>query len=324
METTHRLRKPVESLRVLQQRKKTLAIGIFLAFGIAAALATLLIGCGDGSSTPVAPPPVPTVQPLQVADVQNIVQAAVNSVNVDMAVAVVDRAGFVLGVFRTQNAPATAAGNFGQSQNANDVAVALARTGAFFSNDQAPLSSRTVRFISGIHFPLGVSFVPNADLYGIENTNRGCALSNNFIPGQEVPRSGLINGTFPGLGIATGKADLNDIDQNAVNAGGVPLFRNGRVIGGIGVAGVLNDVKGNNVAEFAAFTAATTAVNGISALPSSPLPPPGAVVIAGIALPFVDQTTRPSGVGTGSFSASNYVVGPADSSGSSACTSRPC
>ena len=39
------------------------------------------------------------VQALQIADVQEIVQAAVNSVNVDMVVAVVDRAGFVLGVF---------------------------------------------------------------------------------------------------------------------------------------------------------------------------------------------------------------------------------
>src|SRR6202171_4923911 len=111
MHTTHRLRKPVESRRALQQRKKTLALGIFLAFGIAGVLAMLLIGCGGGSSAPVTPP-IPTVQALQVADVQNIVQAAVNSVNVDMAVAVVDRAGFVLGVFRTQNAPGTPTGNF--------------------------------------------------------------------------------------------------------------------------------------------------------------------------------------------------------------------
>ena len=62
------------------------------------------------------------MQALQSADVQNIATAAVNSVNVDMVVAVVDRAGFVLGVFRTENAPSTAIGNFGQSQNANDVA----------------------------------------------------------------------------------------------------------------------------------------------------------------------------------------------------------
>src|SRR5712691_11412297 len=157
MGTTHKLREQMEAGRALRQRRKMLALG--LALGIAGALAFLLIGCGGGSNTPVAPP-VPAVQPLQIIDVQNIVQAAVNSVKMDMVVAVVDRAGFVLGVFRTQNAPATAIGNFGQSQDANDVAVALARTGAFFSNDQAPLSSRTVRFISGIHFPPGVMNQP--------------------------------------------------------------------------------------------------------------------------------------------------------------------
>src|ERR1700675_4531928 len=170
METTHTVRKPVKARHALARKKKVLALGIVLALGVAGALVFLLIGCGGGSSSVVTtPPPVTTVTPLQVADVQNIVQGAVNSANVDMVVAVVDRAGFVLAVFRTQNAPAMAAGNFGVLQNANDVAVALARTGAFFSNDQAPLSSRTVRYLSGIHLPPGVINQPNADLYGIEN-----------------------------------------------------------------------------------------------------------------------------------------------------------
>src|SRR5258708_12634414 len=73
--------------------------------GIAPALAMQLVGCGGGTSAPVAPPPIPAVQALQVTDVQNIVTTAVNSVNAEMVVAVVDRAGFVLGVFRTHNAP---------------------------------------------------------------------------------------------------------------------------------------------------------------------------------------------------------------------------
>ena len=84
-----------------------------------------------------------------------------------------------------------------------DGAVAKARTAAFFSNDQAPLTSRTVRFISqstmtqrevesnpnaadptvqgpgfvapiglGGHFPPDVQFTPHVDLFAIEHTNR--------------------------------------------------------------------------------------------------------------------------------------------------------
>src|SRR5712671_6096561 len=294
METTHKPRKPVEPRRALQQRKKTLILGIFMALGIAGALAMLLSGCGGGSNAPVAPPPIPAVEALQVVDVQNIVQAAVNSVNVDMAVAVVDRAGFVLGVFRTQNAPATAVGNFGQTQNANDLAVALARTGAFFSNDQAPLSSRTVRFISGIHFPAGVQNQPPADLYGIENTNRGCTLVNDPVYESKVPPSLALGGGF-GLGIITGKKDLLDSDPNAVNPGGVPIFYQNVVLGGVGVVTSSTNL---NVAEYAAFAAATTQRGGADNFGPTPAPP-AVVFIGGIALPFVNQTTLPAGFSVG-------------------------
>src|SRR5216684_3018502 len=252
METTHKLRKPVESRHALRHRQKTLALGVALAVGIAGTLALLLFGCG-GTSAPVVPPPIPAVQALQVADVQKIVTAAENSVNADMVVAVVDRAGFVLGVSRTQNAPASSIGNFGQAQNANDVAVALARTGAFFSNNQAPLSSRTVRFISGIHFPPGVMNQPPADLYGIENTNRGCTLVNDPNFQTKIPPSLALSGGF-GLGILTGKGDTADSNATAVNPGGVPIFYKNVVVGGIGV---VTSSSNSNVAEFAALAGGT-------------------------------------------------------------------
>src|ERR1035438_4557894 len=125
----------------------------------------------------------------------NVVQNAVTSVNAPMVVAVVDRAGTILAVFQTLGAP-TMSMNFGKMVRSDDLAVGLARTAAFFSNDQAPLSSRTVRFISGIHFPPGVAGTPNADLYGIENTNRGCTLSNNFLPGQALNPSLSLDGSL--------------------------------------------------------------------------------------------------------------------------------
>src|SRR5216683_4672991 len=312
MEKTQALRKPVESRRALQHRQKTLALGIFLALGIAGALATLLVGCGGGSSAPVAPPPTPAVQALQIADVQNIVQTAVNSVNADIAVAVVDRAGFVLGVFRTQNAPATVVGNFGQLQNANDVAIALARTSAFFSNNQAPLSSRTVRFISGIHFPPGVMNQPPADLYGIENTNRGCTLVNDPNFQTKIPPSLALSGGF-GLGILTGKGDTADSNATAVNPGGVPIFYKNVVVGGIGV---VTSSSNSNVAEFAAL-AGGTAQRGAAGDNFGPTPAaPGVVFIGGIALPFVDQTSLPAGFSAGPVAGTgSFLVAPANSQG---------
>ncbi len=222
-----------------------------------------------------------------------------------MVVAVADRAGNILAVFQNAGAPATAPGNFGVPVDSKELAVALARTAALFSNDQAPLSSRTVRFISGVHFPPGVDNAPNGDLYGIENTNRGCPLNATFLPGKNVDPSRSIDGLSLGLGIITGKADSVDSDAAAVNPGGVPLFKSGHAVGGVGVVSTSADA-----AEFAAYYGAHQ--SGLLPDPSQ-LPPPGVVIVGGIALPFVNQTTPPNGIGPGS-TAGTYVVGPVNGS----------
>lgn len=264
-----------------------------------AVLASIALSCNGGMATP--PSPVITIVPLTAADVQNIVQQATGSVDAPMVVAVSDRAGNILAVFRNPTAPVTAVGNYGATVDANELAVGLAHTAALFSNNQAPLSSRTVRFISGIHFPPGVNGTGPADLYGIENTNRGCPLNTTFLPGQAINPARSIDGTTTGLGVITGKADSNDSDPNAVNPGGVPLFKGGGVVGGVGV---VSSTPEN--AEFAAFTGA----NNAGFLPSAAqLPPPGVVIVGGVALPFVNQTTPPTGVSAGTL-AGSYVVGP--------------
>jgi uncharacterized protein GlcG (DUF336 family) len=263
-------------------------------------LLALLVSCGGGSSVATLPPPA-TVTPLTSAEVQQVVQDAAQSADAPMVIAVADRAGKILAVFRNATAPVTSTGNFGATVDSNELAVALARTTALFSNNQAPLSSRTVRFISGIHFPPGVSDAPNADLYGIENTNRGCPLNATFIAGQSVGPSRSINGLNPGLGVITGKAGVDDNAPEAVNPGGVPLFKNGFAVGGIGVVSTSSEV-----AEFAAFSGASQP----GFLPTAAqLPPPGVVIVGGIALPFVNQTTLPNGNAPGS-PAGTFIAGP--------------
>jgi uncharacterized protein GlcG (DUF336 family) len=264
-------------------------------------LVAISIACNNTSTNPNPSPPSSAATPLTAADVQQVIQDAAQSVNVPLVISVVDRAGNILAVFATPGAPATAIGNFGATVDSNDLAIALARTAALFSNDQAPLSSRTIRFISGIHYPPGVANAPNADLYGIENTNRGCSFNATFNPGMSIGPATLMNGSSPGLGIITGKADSSDSDPAAVNPGGVPLFKNGHAVGGIGV--VSNSL---DAAEYAAFSGATQA----GFLPTATqLPPPGVVIIGGIAVPFVNQTTLPAGVSVGT-STGAYVMGP--------------
>lgn len=286
-------------------------------------LSLILASCAGGNQP--APPPLPTAScsagtvsasalgpppdqqdpsaVLTQADVKKVVEAAAASVNVGVTVAVTDRQGDILAVYRKPGTPATSRGNFGNMVDTNELAVSLARTASFFSNDQAPLSSRTVRYISGIHFPPGIDNVPSADLYGIENTNRGCSFNTTYLPGHSLPPSRSIDGSTTGLGIITGKADLFDSDPTAVNGGGVPLFKNGILAGGVGVAGGSNDVD-----EFAAFSG----LAGSGLVPN--VAPPGVVIIGGIALPFVNTKTIPAGVSPGTANGT-YIVSPLDSPG---------
>jgi uncharacterized protein GlcG (DUF336 family) len=278
----------------------------FLLPACGSLLLVYLLACGGNAPQPPgAPPPgqQTNVNQLTAADVQAVVQAAAASVNVPVAVAVTNRQGNILAVYVKPGTPATSIGNFGQAVNTQELAVGLARTASFFSNDQAPLSSRTVRYISGVHFPPGIMNVPNADLYGIENTNRGCPFNTNYLPGQALPPSRSIDGSTTGTGIVTGKANVFDSDPTAVNGGGVPIFKNGHMAGGVGVAGASNDAD-----EYAAF-------NGIAGTGLVPNPaPPGVVIIGGIALPFVQNTVAPAGITAGTANGT-FVVGPIASPG---------
>jgi uncharacterized protein GlcG (DUF336 family) len=284
-------------------------------------------------------------QILTAEDVLAVLNVAATALGSDtMAAAVVDRTGAILGVYTRP----------GAAERTPDIAATLARSGAMFANDQAPLSSRTVRFISGIHFPPGVRNTPTAALYGVENINRGCrvdiAVAGIFR--TPVPRPTSIAGTFgagagiPALpcepsdtrgcarggpmldlegrelssvGITTGKADVLDSGQTSpasvpVNPGGIPIYRGGRVIGGVGVAGVTPAL-----AEYAATLAAAGAGRGLDF--SEPLGNPAAVFIDGIRLPFFGTCTSipciraslktpPAGASSGTFAAGRLVVLP--------------
>ena len=275
--------------------------------------------CTDGTIGNGTPEPF---NALSKAEANAIVQAAATALAGDTAtIGIVDRTGRPVVLFRQKNAnPAN-----------DDIALGVARTSAFFSNSQAPLSSRTVRTISQVHFPPGVVNAPIGALYGIEQSNRGCDLNALWNPpSQCIPRAKSI-ATFAaftgapkpcpatdrsacGPGLVTGKLLPDDpphpqeVSNRPINAGGIPLYRvldvsgvkkgvagTGKLLGAIGVVGIPGDPQ---LAEFAAVTGAFGPLNAgvapIIPLPSYPLPAPQNVFIDGIRLPFIgpDQKLR--------------------------------
>lgn len=217
---------------------------------------------------------------LLAADVDGLIQRAALAIDdARMAIVMVDRTGRPLGVYRKTQA----------TDEAVETALSLARTGAFFSHNQAPLSSRTVRTLSRENFPEAPN-QPAAALFGIENTNRGCGFNAPFLPGKDVPAARNLANDGPSLGVTT-------------IPGGLPLFKGGLMVGGIGVAGI-----GADAAEFAAVAATA----GTPFFVPLPLPPPGAVFVDGIRLPYVAQTTRPAGTQPAASPGGVYVVAPRD------------
>lgn len=143
--------------------------------------------------------------PLTAVEVDTIIRRAVASIDAtNMHVAVTARTGDILGVYST-----IVGGNQGNDDAAN-IAVGLARTTSFFSNSQAPLSSRTVETLGAFHFPptfasefiqsqlpistgaganptsvipprrriTGVAGTPPAPLWQINSTNRGAWIAD--------------------------------------------------------------------------------------------------------------------------------------------------
>jgi len=213
-----------------------------------------------------------------------LLRATAASKSTDAIIAIVDRNGRVLGVRVENGVAANIVNNNDMLTFAIDGALALARTGAFFGNNAAPLTSRTVGFISqtpmterevnsnpnitdpnstvrgpgfvaavndGAHFPPNVPNTPEVDLVGIEHTNRDSIVhpSTDGIKGtaddQMLPARFNINPAFvpPGkelfppesYGYVSGIMPKAQARGIATLPGGIPIFKNGEVVGGIGV-----------------------------------------------------------------------------------------
>jgi uncharacterized protein GlcG (DUF336 family) len=201
------------------------------------ALLLFAAACGGGGGSP-SPPAAgctagcPVAQDfLAVADVQRIVAQAVGEAkarNLQAQVAVVDRVGNVLAVFRMDGAPATVAISSGLGVMggldgipsgtipAADAAIAKALTGAYLSSAGNAFSTRTASQIVEEHFNPGELGQPSGPLYGVQFSQLACS---------DVNRSraqGTVGPKRSPLGLAA-------------DPGGLPLYKGNVLVGGVGI-----------------------------------------------------------------------------------------
>jgi uncharacterized protein GlcG (DUF336 family) len=218
--------------------------------GVVAA-ALILASCGgegDGTSTAPSLPPTgptdpdtppyaaPAAESLSVADVEKILAGAIaeaNARNLPAVIAVTDRVGNVLAVFRMNGARANAVASPAPNGDNIDVqgvefpaeagAIAKAITGAYLSSSGNAFSTRTASMIVQQHFPLSASTagLESGPLFGVQFSQLPCSdLNTRFAAGGGG--AAMIGPKRSPLGLSA-------------DAGGFPLYKNGVVVGGIGV-----------------------------------------------------------------------------------------
>ena len=170
---------------------------------------------------------------LTAAEVQTIIaQAATQATasGLPVTIAVVDHEGVVLGVLRMAGGPVNTTiggggtggleGVSGGLVTAANAAISKAGTGAFFSTQRNAFTTRTASFIVQEHSPPQVDPSPGGPLFGVQFSNLRCSDVNRT---DSAPPAPLGNKKLP-LGLSA-------------DPGGLPLYKNGVAVGGIGVEG---------------------------------------------------------------------------------------
>ena len=168
---------------------------------------------------------------LTLGDVQQVVAQSITRANAlggslgtNAVVAVLDREGWVLGVW-----------SINPSTTGSDplVAEAIAKAGAaaYLSSDQNAFSSRTAGFIVQQHFPPGINNTAPGPLVGVNFSQLAFSDINKF----KAPGSVITYGSTPGLTLVSPPLPITG--GLGGTPGGLPLYKNGQLVGSVGVAG---------------------------------------------------------------------------------------
>ncbi|MGH8094572.1 MAG: heme-binding protein [Chthoniobacterales bacterium] len=166
---------------------------------------------------------LPASAQLTADDVQKIITQAASraqEISPNSVIAVVDREGFVLGVWSVP----------GGEPTDQEVATCVSKggTAAFLSSDQNAFTSRTAGFIIQQHFPPGVQNTPTGPLVGVGLSSLFFSDINKF----KGPNSVIVMSSTPGNFVT--QVPFTSLDGTP---GGVPLYKGGHLVGGVGVTG---------------------------------------------------------------------------------------
>lgn len=157
-------------------------------------------------------------------DVATVIRQAASAaamISSNSVIAVLDREGFVLGVWYT--------GVRDADPNVVANAIGKAGTAAYLSSNGHAFSSRTAGFIVQQHFPPGIKNRPPGPLVGVNFSNLAFSDVNHF-------KKFTIRPARPNVPLIE-PTPLPLTGGLAGSPGGVPLYKNGVLVGGVGVAG---------------------------------------------------------------------------------------
>jgi uncharacterized protein GlcG (DUF336 family) len=161
---------------------------------------------------------------LTAAEVRAVISQAAaeaQAAGLPSVIAVTDDQGVVIGLFRMAGAPAKGTvigvpghGLEGMVFPAELLAATKAATGALLSSGGNAFSTRTASFIVQDHTPPLVDFTPGGPLFGVQFSSLPCSDFRQAFLTAPVPNAGL-----------------------AADPGGMPLYKGGVRVGGVGVEG---------------------------------------------------------------------------------------
>ncbi|MFD0947757.1 heme-binding protein [Sphingomonas canadensis] len=295
------------------------------ATALLAGSALLLQSCGGGGgggspSPAVTPTPTPApaahlytapgAESLSIADVENVVARAAAEAqarSLPAVIAVVDRVGNVLAVFRMTGAAATALtrpapnGANIDAQNltipAEAGAIAKAITGAYLSSGGNAFSTRTASMIVQQHFPpSGITpGLESGPLFGVQFSQLPCSdLVQRF--GNPAPAAQIGPKRSP-LGLAA-------------DPGGFPLYKNGVLVGGVGVMADGDYGFDTDVRDVDASAEEAIALAGTRGFESPETIRADRIYVDGTQLRFSDVAyTGLASPGTATYAATNPALG---------------